>query len=104
MIRQTLGNAIDGTTVNALILRWETPTKSRNEVVHFLGDSRPSVSYDGFNVSVEDANYSSNAATQAVELLLETLEEITHRPKTTAREWGTGFRGQVQVLRDRRNA
>lgn len=103
MMQQVLGHTIDGTTANAIISRWKKPLESRHEAVHFWGDSRPSVCYDGLNVSVEDANYSSDAATQAVDLLLETLEEITSRPKTAASEWGKGFRGQVQVLRHRRN-
>ena len=91
-IQQVLGHAVKGPRGPQLAVAWETYIRRRNEAVHFLGDSRPSVPYDGLNVAIEDEAYSSEAAKGAVDSLLDTLDAVITSPKPPVRDWANGFR------------
>jgi hypothetical protein len=101
-IDQVLRRSVCGPRGPDLTAEWKTYIDRRNEVVHFPGELRSSVPYDGLNVAVEDRNYSAEAAPGAFDLLVGTDAIIT-QPKPKLRDWAEGFRGQVDGLRDLRN-
>jgi hypothetical protein len=99
---EILDHSIRGSRGRELGQAWREWIQRRHQAVHFDGTFRPSVPYDGLNLAVEDANYTAEAATGAVDLLIETLAVITTQPTPKASEWANGFAGQLTLLRERR--
>ena len=100
--REVLKRCIRGGEGQNLGDRWRPLIDTRNGVVHFDAEQRPSVSYDGMNIAVEEAEFTADKATEAVELLFSTLDALGTRPKPGAAGQAEGFAGQVELLRARR--
>ena len=100
--REVLKRCVRGGEGQDLDDRWRPVIDSRNAVVHFQAELRPSVPYNGMNVAVEDAEFTADKATEAVELLFATLDALGTRYKPAAAGQAEGFAGQLELLRARR--
>lgn len=99
---EVLKRCIRGGEGQALGEQWKPLIDRRNGVVHFVAEQRPSVSYDGMNIAVEDAEFTAVEAARTVDLLFTTLEGLGTRFKLVAQEHAAGFVGQLEELRERR--
>jgi hypothetical protein len=100
VLREVLkASLVNGKLANDLADRWEPVIELRGNAVHYtevLGPTAPHPS--GVHTSLTATQYTTEQATSAVELLLETLGSVIKAPKPAAKEWAASATQAVEAL------